>query len=269
MQDREKMSRRDFIKLVGVGVAGAAVAIHNLRLSSEAQTPEGTQEVDPFAETDQENKELIQSMIAASKSNILSAREMAEREFELTSPRILTLVKLNIQPFAPDVNFGILSDSKGKAYALIYNHDMDCVRAPLGNAGLVGETFIEQGPAKGTIVDPGVSEIHFTEIGTLARPETLTVERFIDNYRLIINDQETVLPVLIAKGFVLDSTPYDCATIQEKIGGRAGEIVRQVQNGLNNVELGETLESVGEALGSALGNLAQGTGRGFRDAFGD
>lgn len=271
MHDREQqnLSRRDFMQLAVYSVGSATVvlgvgaAIELIRQGGE------TQEVDPFAESDQANKELIQAMIAASESNILEDREMAESEFNLFSPRIMTLVELNIQPFTPDVDFGILSDSNGQAYALIYNHDMDCVREPLSNAGLIGETFIQEGPAKGTVFDPGISEIYFTETDLLARPENLTVERFIDNYRIEIDGNEVNLPILIVKGFSLNGESYDCATIQEKVGGRAGEILRRVQNGLSNVELSEILESAGSVVGSVLGNFAQGTGRGLRDAFND
>ncbi len=231
------------------------------------QTP--TPEADPHAEVDAANIELINSQIANSESTFLDEREAADAEFSLDRPRLAALGKLNIQPMAPDVDFGVLATTGGTSYALIYNYDMDCVREPLAEAGLLERTVIFDGPHEGTIFDAGVTEIQITPVDASLRLDSMAVQRFLDEYRVNINGVEMTLPVLVVKGYGLNGEEIDCLTIVERIGGRAGEIINQVQDGLSNTNLGELLEEAGEAVGSALGNLAQGTYSGIKDALSD
>lgn len=256
-----KLDRREFIGKFAV-VAGGLIF-------PRLQTPEQTPEADPFAQIDVANIELINTQIANAESDILGQREASEEEFRLEAPRLAALGKLDIRPMAPDVGFGVLATTDGTPYALIYNHDMGCVRKPLDEAGLLGQTLIFKGPAGGTIFDPGVAEIQITPVDPSLRLESMMVQRFLDKYRVKINGVEMTLPVLVVKGFEMGGVAYDCPTIVERVGGRAEDIVRQVQQGLSNFEFEEKLESAGEVIGSVLGNLAQGTARGVRDAFDD
>lgn len=231
------------------------------RQNGQAPTPETPPE-NPYLEIDETNIALIYSKIADAQSNILERREAAGAEFNLETPRLAMLGKLNIQPFTPDVNFGVLAQTDGRPYALIYNHNMGCVREPLSSAGVLEQTTIFDGPARGTFLDPGISEIHITPVSRGTRLGSMTVQRFLDEYKASINGIEMTLPVLVVKGFSLNEQAYDCPTVMERVSGRTGAIINRVQQGLSDFELGTTLESAGESLGNAIGRFSEGFERG-------
>jgi len=250
-----KLDRRELFQLAGPVVVGAALGFFDLPRQTSEQTPEA----DPFAQIDTANIELINSQIENKNRD----------EFVLESPRLAALGRLNLQPFTPDVGFGVLTSTNGAPYALVYNHNMACVSEPLNKAGLLEETEIYDGPRKGTVLDPGVSEIHITPVDASLRLDSATVEPFLDEYEVEINGVETTLPVLTIKSFELEGEAYDCPTITERVGGILGDAIDRVQEGLSNFEFGETLESAGAAVGQALGNIAQGTARGIREGLND
>lgn len=250
----EGLDRREFLKKSLEGAAFIAMPRWVRQVSSPA-----TQETDPFADIDTANIDLVNSKIESGD----------DEEFDLDLPRLALLGHLNLQPFTPDVGFGVLSDSNGVPYALIYNHNMNCIREPLEEAGLLVETEIYDGPKKGTVLDPGVSEIRITPVDPSLRLENMTVQRFLDEYRVEISGVEMTLPVLVVKEFGLNGETFDCPTATERIGGVLGDAIEGIQDKLSNFEFGETLESAGEAVGKALGNIVQGTARGLREGLTD
>lgn len=153
--------------------------------------------------------------------------------------------------------------------AIVYNHDMGCLVGPLEVAGLVGETLIYEGPNTGTVFDPGVVNIEMTRIAVGTRLDAAQVQRMVDNYPIHINGIEYNLPILTLKGFGLGGQSYDCPTIAERASGVFGRFTNRAEQVINDIDLKKIFESVGEALGAAFGNLAQGAQKGFHGALND
>lgn len=235
-----------------------------LRLDTDNPTPIP----DAYSEIDATNREIIARMIEYASSDLLSEREQSEREFVLQSPQILALIKLDNRPAIPDVGFGVIG-ADGVPMAIIYNHDMDCIGDPLRSAGLTGDTILTDGPNSGTLFDPGVAEIQTTALPPETRLDEVTVQRFIDSYRVMINRVEISLPILVVKAFTLGGESYDCPTITERAGGALGGLRDRTGGVIGDVDLQEIFENAGEALGSILGNFVQGAGRGVRGALND
>lgn len=225
-------------------------------------TPEPTpptSEDDPFASYDLENSQIISEKIEARTSSILEEREWANEPFELNNARLAAVVKLNIG-FSPDISFGVLTNTDGTPYALVYNHNMDCVRAPLSENDSLGLTHIEPGSAGR--FQPGIREIQVTPIDDGLRLETVSVERFLDEVNLQIDGNGLSVPALVIHSFSIGGEEFDCPTIQERAGDTLGSALDRVQELAGDVDLGEIIESAGEALGRALSRFGAGFERG-------
>lgn len=241
------------------------LAIHGLRLDADTDP---TPTPDLYTEYDRTNREIIDRMIERAGSDRLSEREESGREFMLKNPQILALIKLDNRPAIPDVDVGVIG-AGGVPIAIIYNHDMDCMGDPLRSAGLTGDTILTDGPNSGTLFDPGVAQIQTTGVVAGTRLDEVTVQRLIDSYSVRINGVEINLPVLVVKEFALGGESYYCPTITERAGGALGGLTERAGAFISDVDLQEIFEKVGEALGSVLGNFAQGAGRGLRGALDD
>ena len=221
-----------------------------------------TPEPDPFAESDSTNIQAIQERIDASESNVLETRDWAEQEFDLIDARVAGIIKLDTRAF-PDLSFAALADSGGEVYALVYNHNMnDCLREPFEQQDLLEETIIDPGPPSGFFAI-SIREVETTPVVEDARLGSITLERFIDRFPIILNGQEEFLPVLVIKGFESGGEEFDCPTIGERASDVLGSLVDRAQEAAEDFDLGNFIEGAADALGSAVGRFSTGFERGL------
>jgi len=216
-------------------------------------TPEFTPTIDPLEQADTESVSAIWQRIEKESKEV----------FPLERPRVGALIKLDVKAL-PDINLALLTDQNNDAYAILWN--TDCLDKSLKDNKRLGRTVTEPGPAQG-FFDVGVREVEITPVNQGERFDEIEVQRLFDEIEISIGGEKHTLPVLMTRGAMFNNQPIECKTPVESIKGSAREVYDKAVELVRRFDLDKTLESAGEFVGKALGNLGQGAVRGVRQAL--